>query len=557
MSKLTEISQLQSLRDVAIFLGCEPKNLAYSLYFDKNKYKSFEIHKKNGGVRIINAPNEKLKSLQKILACQLNECLEEIYRMHGGNKISHGFAKGKTIITNASKHRNKHLVFNIDLTDFFGTINFGRVRGFFIKNNHFNLNEKAATILAQIACHEGKLPQGSPCSPVISNLILNILDVRLAKLASTNSCTYTRYADDLTFSTNKTDFPSHIAMQSAENIWIPGSRVRKEIVRSGFSVNDKKTRLQYYDSRQDVTGLVVNKVVNVPSEYRRLVKSMVHQLFNTNEFYLKLSDGESLEGSQEQLGGMLNYIYSTRKTTIHHGKVKRDSKGNLLLDASDRMYSDFLYYKYFVANNKPIIICEGKTDVAYMKYAIKSRSNHFPSLVEETEGKKQLKIQILAASNTVNHLLDLLNGTSSIKKFIELYDSKLKKYKNPILKNPVIILTDNDSGSSNLIPTIRGKYKSSEEKDGFYFITKNLYLIKTPLINGNDSSKIEDFFSKELLSRKLDGKTFHPDNDTDNTMHYSKNVFVEKIIRKEYKSIDFSGFDSILNFITNIISMHK
>ncbi|MBH0743917.1 hypothetical protein I3A88_27600, partial [Salmonella enterica] len=151
----------------------------------------------------------------------------------------------------------------------------------------------------------------------------------------------------------------------------------------------------------------------------------------------------------------------------------------------------------------------------------------------------------------------LLNGTSSIKKFIELYDSKLKKYKNPILKNPVIILTDNDSGSSNLIPTIRGKYKNSEEKDGFYFITKNLYLIKTPLINGNDSSKIEDFFTKELLSRKLDGKTFHPDNDTDNTMHYSKNVFVEKIIRKEYKSIDFSGFDSILNFITNVISTHK
>ncbi|MEP9874013.1 retron Ec67 family RNA-directed DNA polymerase/endonuclease [Klebsiella sp. GW_Kp182] len=557
MSKLTEISQLQSLRDVAIFLGCEPKNLAYSLYFEKNKYKSFEIHKKSGGVRIINAPNEKLKSLQKILACQLSECLEEIYGMHRGNKISHGFTKGKTIITNASKHRNKRLVFNIDLTDFFGTINFGRVRGFFIKNNYFNLNEKAATILAQIACHEGRLPQGSPCSPVISNLILNILDVRLAKLASTNSCTYTRYADDLTFSTNKTDFPSDIVRQSAKNTWIPGRRVRKEILRSGFSVNDKKTRLQYCDSRQDVTGLVVNKIVNVPSEYRRTVKSMVHQLFNTNEFYLKLSDGESLEGSQEQLGGMLNYIYSTRKITIHHGKVKRDAKGSVLLDASDRMYADFLFYKYFVANNKPIIICEGKTDVAYMKYAIKSRSNHYPSLIEETEGKKLLKIQILAATNIVNHLLDLLNGTSSIKKFIESYDGKLKKYKKPLLKNPVIILTDNDSGSSNLVPTIRGKYKNAEEKDGFYFITKNLYLIKTPLINGNDSSKIEDFFTEELLSRKLDGKTFHPDNDTDNTMHYSKSVFVEKIIRKEYKSIDFSGFDSILNFITNVISTHK
>ncbi|MCW2453356.1 UNVERIFIED_ORG: retron-type reverse transcriptase/5S rRNA maturation endonuclease (ribonuclease M5) [Rahnella aquatilis] len=559
MSKLAEMSSLKTLNDVANLLGCEPKNLAYSLYFAKNKYKSFEIFKKNGGVRIINAPNDKLKSLQKILARYLSECLEEIYKKHGGNKIAHGFVKGKTIITNASQHRNKNLVFNIDLSDFFNTINFGRVRGFFIKNKYFLMEEKAATIISQIACHDGKLPQGSPCSPVISNLILNILDIRLANLAFKHSCTYTRYADDLTFSTNKKEFPSSIVKCEQEK-WVVGNALQKEITKCGFVINKEKTRLQYKDSRQDVTGLVVNKYVNVPADYRRLTKSMAHELFSTNEFYIKLPGGESIEGTLNQLNGMLSYIYSTRKITIHknfNNSITRDGKKKPVLDASDRLYSDFLFYKYFVANDKPIVICEGKTDVVYIKHAIKSRYEQFPALVEVKKKTKSLKIQVLGASFLVKHLLDLLDGAGSIKRFIDSYSTSLSKYKLPILKHPVIILTDNDDGTKDLIPKITGKYKESEDRGGIYYITSNLYLIKTPLIGERDSSKIEDFFTEELLSRKLDGKTFHPDNDTDNAMHYSKHVFVEKIIKKEYKSIDFSRFDSILNLLDKTIKEHK
>jgi RNA-directed DNA polymerase len=99
------------------------------------------------------------------------------------------------------EHKNRRYVLNLDLHDFFPTFNFGRVRDFFIKNLDLLVPEKVATVIAQIACYEGSLPQGSPCSPVIADMIAHILDVRLAQLARRYKATYSRYADDLTFST--------------------------------------------------------------------------------------------------------------------------------------------------------------------------------------------------------------------------------------------------------------------------------------------------------------------------------------------------------------------
>ena len=132
---------------------------------------------------------------------------------------------------------------NVDIQDFFPSINFGRVRGFFIKNSHFSLDTNVATVIAQIACHNNELPQGSPCSPIISNLIGHLLDIRMANLAKRAKCTYSRYADDLTFSTNKKDFPDSIAIMKDDNNWVAGSRLIKEIEKVGFSLNTKKTSI--------------------------------------------------------------------------------------------------------------------------------------------------------------------------------------------------------------------------------------------------------------------------------------------------------------------------
>src|SRR5690606_37911686 len=114
---------------------------------------------------------------------------------------------------------------NIDIQDFFGSINFGRVWRYFEKQRDFALFPAIARTIAQIACHNKALPQGSPCSPVISNLIAHILDVRMAQLAARTGCRYSRYADDLTFSSNQHDFPAAIAKKiDGTNLWEPGTK---------------------------------------------------------------------------------------------------------------------------------------------------------------------------------------------------------------------------------------------------------------------------------------------------------------------------------------------
>src|SRR5689334_3298786 len=125
---------------------------------------------------------------------------------------------------------------------------------------------------------KSSLPQGSPCSPVISNLIGHVLDVRLVRLAAKNGCRYSRYADDLTFSTSKPTFPSSIAvcLDPQMHIWAPGKALSKLILHSGFDINHDKTRMQYRNSRQEVTGLTVNRKVNVRRTYRRRVRVMTH-----------------------------------------------------------------------------------------------------------------------------------------------------------------------------------------------------------------------------------------------------------------------------------------
>jgi RNA-directed DNA polymerase len=563
MSFLTGFKNALSLNDVALLLGYQPKSLSYLLYKYPNaaKYESFEIPKRSGGVRIISAPIPQIKLLQRRLSDALQDCWDEIDQAKGfKRKLSHGFRPGCSIITNASVHRGRRYVFNVDLKDFFPSINFGRVRGYFLKNVDFALPANVATILAQIACHNGTLPQGSPSSPIVSNLIAHILDVRLAQLARMCGCSYSRYADDLTFSTNEETFPKRIGVSNG-HLWVAGHDLVKIVQKCGFELNLQKTRMQYRDSRQEVTGLVVNRRINTRSEYRRGVRAMTHRLISTGAFDVAEMQSDAIgvlvltkvQGTIPCLQGMLGFIDSV---DLHVKRAQKKLDG--APSSIQKVYRRFLMHKDFWAASLPTILCEGKTDNVYIRGAIRRLAVAHPNLASiNSNGEIDYKIRLYNYSYTTQRILDISGGSAVIKKFVtEHYLKSVAKLTPPKNQQPLIILLDNDSGAKefyNLIKEYSTPKVYPTGLEDFYHLAANVYIVFTPKVVG-DESKIEDFFEPSLLATLLSGKSFNPKNDLDTDTEYGKWVFAKVVVRPNIAKIDFSKFDPILTRLESVIA---
>jgi RNA-directed DNA polymerase len=143
MSRLASLKAATSLGDVAKLLGFKPKAVSYILYKQQagQKYRAFQIPKRSGEPRTIQAPVDSLKLLQSRLSDLLQDCVDEINAARQlKDRTAHGFKRKRSIISNARQHRHRRWVLNVDLEDFFPSINFGRVRGFFLKNRDFELN---------------------------------------------------------------------------------------------------------------------------------------------------------------------------------------------------------------------------------------------------------------------------------------------------------------------------------------------------------------------------------------------------------------------------------
>lgn len=629
---LSLLQAAKNLKDLAPILGYQPSTLAYILYTipDNAKYSEFRIPKKSGGERIIHAPNERLKALQSSLANVLEQCATELLPVNERERIgstyakrarSHGFKQGLSIVSNASMHTGKRNVLNVDLSDFFPSINFGRVRGFFIKNRNFSLDPQVATILAQIACHENKLPQGSPCSPTISNLIAEILDVRLTSLAKKYGCTYTRYADDLTFSTNLKSFPPELAFKLNEekSEWQAGKKLIKCIESSGYNINHRKTRVQYKDSQQIVTGLVVNRTPNVRSKYYRTTRSMCHSLFRVGSFNLPSMEPEDepivdpqlsllniltptettvnvqkfdKSGSRRnshsinQLEGMLSFILQIkkyrnkfsdngyRKSRIDPKKYPPEDRCNdyhneshlVAIDGIRNLYSKFLFFKHFYFLKEPLIWCEGKTDKIYLKCAIRQLSSAFPLLLEKNDKETKFKIKFFNQTKTVREIMNLAEGTSGMKYIIVSYKRLISKYNCAGKAHPVILVIDNDEGATEIFksiaqinPSFKDPKSSEIDKSrSIYHITDNLYAIFTPRKKSGENSKIEDLFDEATLGTMLEGKSFNTENTSSSvTGQYGKAYFAENVVLKNEKSINFENFKVLLERITEAIAHYS
>lgn len=572
MSQLTALKSAETLHDVAALLNFRASALSFILYKkdSASKYKKFDIPKRNGGTRQICAPSADLKLCQRRLADLLQNCVEEINKANGqADRISHGFKRKCSIVTNAKEHRNRRYVFNVDLKDFFGTINFGRVRGFLIKDANFSLQADVATVLAQIACHENALPQGSPCSPAISNLIGHILDIHLVRLASHAGCNYSRYADDLTFSTNKPNFPASIAKRTEddEHKWISGKELARLVKKSGFETNPLKTRMQYRDSRQEVTGLIVNKKVNVRSEYRHTVRAMVHRLFTTGSFesvHTVVDEKgnvtlNKIPGTADQLRGMLGFIDGVDLYNKALIPITKSSKDQSNLTSKESMYRRFLLFKEFYAASAPVIICEGRTDNVYILHAIRSLAATYPQLATtNADGTIKLNIRIYKYSGTsTGRILGIAGGTADLSKFVRQYNREIKKFKAPGTQQPVIVLFDNDDGAKPIHAAVKDLTKTKPMlTEPFIHVTGNLYLVPTPLTPGTTQSTIEDFFDATIKSTIVGGKTFNAKSEFDSAIHYGKNVFAHKVVRPHADKIDFGKFKALLSNIVSVIDAH-
>jgi len=267
-------------------------------------YVQYTIPKRSGGTRTILAPKRELKALQRKL---LHELIEKIPPSH----LAHGFIKARSTVTNADQHTGRAFVLRLDLRDFFPSITYRRVRGLFIRLGYsFSVASVLALLCTEyqreryerngipyyVSIGERHLVQGAPTSPALSNLIARGMDYRLNGLASKRDFSYTRYADDLTFSGDSLDDTLKI-LDVAQRI-IPSE---------GFAVNKAKTKIFRQSSRQMVTGIVVNQQTSTPRQLRRKVRAILH---NAQQTGLHAQNKEGHENFRAYLLGLIGYIHA-------------------------------------------------------------------------------------------------------------------------------------------------------------------------------------------------------------------------------------------------------
>ena len=238
-----------------------------------HRYRQFKIKKKSGGFRQITAP--RTQSFMMMLS-SVNELFRSMYTP---SDYAMGFTDGRSVVSNASIHIGMDYVFNIDLKDFFPSIHQARVWKR-LQVPPFKFEQPIANILAGLCCMKESredesgskkdvyvLPQGAPTSPIITNMICDRLDYYLSRLAKRFNMNYSRYADDITFSS------MHYVYGKGGKFMLELERIIKE---QGFTINESKTRLQRKGSRQEVTGIIVSDKLNVTQKYVRDIRNILY-----------------------------------------------------------------------------------------------------------------------------------------------------------------------------------------------------------------------------------------------------------------------------------------
>lgn len=236
-------------------VGFQYEYMCKMAYATKLFYRTFYIRKSNGKSRRIDEPLPDLKAVQHWILCEL---LEKV-RL---SPYAKAFIKGKSTKDNARFHRAQKIVISLDIKDFFPSIRIDDVYNIFSKIGY---SSEVSAFLANLCCLNNSLPQGAPTSPYLSNIRMENIDHNLGAYCKQNGWRYTRYADDMTFSGDG-DVQRLIKFVSCK------------IYEDGFSINSGKTRIARQNSRQEVTGIVVNEHIQVPKSIRRDLRQQVYYI---------------------------------------------------------------------------------------------------------------------------------------------------------------------------------------------------------------------------------------------------------------------------------------
>ncbi len=245
-----------SITDLGIALGVSPRLLTSFTHKPSRHYRQFEIGKRGGGKRLISSPKAFLKVVQYYL-------LDYFFWRLPVHESCHSYRKERSIHTNATPHVARTYVSNIDIENFFGSIDANMVR---VVLHRHGFGRKFAHAISRLVTLTNGLPQGAPTSPIISNCFLFDFDDAMTKFSAANGLVYTRYADDITLSGDERG-PVIKAIKFAEHL----------LLQTGLRLNEEKTRIASRGGQQKVTGIVVNAKAQPPRKLRRQIRAMFHQ----------------------------------------------------------------------------------------------------------------------------------------------------------------------------------------------------------------------------------------------------------------------------------------
>lgn len=246
---------ISSPKHFSLLVGLEHQYICNMAYASDRFYRHFSIPKSNGQARNIDEPLPDLKFVQSwILHNILEKCAVSDY--------AKAYLKGRTLKHNARFHRAQKIVVTMDIKNFFPSISVKDITEIFENMGYFH---DLSCFLAHLCCYNNVLPQGAPTSPYLSNLRMITLDDKISEYTYEKSIRYTRYADDLTFSG---DFNPHFLI----------SNISKFVYNEGFCINPQKTRIARSNTRQEVTGIIVNSHMQLSKEKRKLIRQQVYYI---------------------------------------------------------------------------------------------------------------------------------------------------------------------------------------------------------------------------------------------------------------------------------------